>query len=65
MSELIDYVSMPIEQLNARGKELTIAIRGNYLNPERKAQVQKELSDLAFEMWMRHNEGEFEFDYQE
>jgi hypothetical protein len=60
-----NYIEMPIERLNYRGKELTLAIRGEYLSGERKAQVQRELSNIAFEMWWRHNEGEFEFDYTE
>jgi hypothetical protein len=60
-----NYIEMPIERLNARGKELTLAIRGEYLSGERRIQVQSELSNLAFEMWHRHSEGEFEFDYTE
>jgi hypothetical protein len=60
MSELINYIDMPIGRLSERGKELTAAINGNYLSVERKAQVQKELGDIAFEMWFRHQDGEFD-----
>ena len=56
--EYVDYISMPLEQLDARGKELTLAINGNYLNPERKTQVQNELSAIALECWCRHRDGE-------
>jgi hypothetical protein len=59
-----DFINMPLERLDARGKELTAAIRGNYLNEERKAQVQAEISQIAFELWQRHEEGKIEF-YQQ
>lgn len=59
--ELVNYIDMPLSRLDARGKELSAAIRGNYLNPERKAQVSKELGDIAFELWCRHEEGDIEF----
>jgi len=60
METLKDYISMPLEQLDARGKELTLAIHGNYLNPERKAQVQHEISCIALELWCRREAGELE-----
>lgn len=60
MGELINYVDMPLTRLDARGKELTAAIKGEYLNEVRKAQVQKELGDIAFELWCRYNEGDVE-----
>lgn len=61
MSELFNYIDAPLEQLNRRGKELTAAINGNYLNPERKAQVQHEISCIALELWCRHRDNEVEF----
>lgn len=61
MGELINYIEMPLARLDARGKELSEAVRGNYLNPERMKQVQKELGDIAFELWCRHDAGEIEF----
>jgi len=60
MSELVDYISMSNERLNDRGKELSLAINGNYLSGERKAQVQHEISCVALELWCRHRDGEFE-----
>ena len=51
---------MPLAQLDARGKELSLAIREGYLNPERKAQVQSELGQISFELWVRYNAGEME-----
>jgi len=60
MSELVNYIDMPLERLDERGRELTQAINGNYLNPERKAQVQHEISCIALELWCRHEEGELE-----
>jgi len=59
--ESTDYINMPLSRLDARGKELTAAINGNYLNAERKAQVQHELSCIALELWCRHRDGEVEF----
>jgi hypothetical protein len=56
-----NHTEQTLEQLDRRGKELSAAIRGNYLNEERKAQVQSELSKIAFELWHRYNEDEFEF----
>mgnify|MGYP003480021850 FL=1 len=56
-----NYPEQSLEQLDRRGKELTAAIRGNYLNEERKAQVQAEISLIAFELYCRHEEQEFEF----
>jgi len=58
MSE--NYIEMSLERLDTRGKELSAAIRGNYLNKERKAQVQSELGLIAFELYMRHEAGEME-----
>lgn len=55
-----NYIEMPIGQLNERGEELSHAIREGYLNPERKAQVQKELGSISFEMWFRYRNGEFD-----
>ncbi len=56
-----NHTEMTLGQLDARGKELSAAIRGNYLNEERKAQVQSELGIIALELWCRHQEQEFEF----
>jgi len=50
-----------LSRLDERGKELTRAIQGNYLNPERKAQVQHEISLIATELYFRHEEGLVEF----
>ena len=61
METLKDFCSLPLEQLDARGRELSAAINGNYLNPERKAQVQHEMSCIALELWCRHRDNEFEF----
>ena len=61
MSEYIDYISMPMEQLDARGKELAAKIREGYLSDERKAQVQHEISNISFELWCRYNEGDIQF----
>lgn len=58
MSE--NYIDMPFSRLNERGKELSAAIRGNYLNPERKQQVQHELSLIAYELYARYQAGEME-----
>lgn len=60
MSELLNYPDMSLNHLDERGKELSAAIRGNYLNAERKAQVQHELGLISFELWVRYNAGEME-----
>jgi len=60
METLKDFVSMPLEQLDERGRELSAAINGNYLVGERKAQVQHEMSCIALELWCRHRDGEME-----
>ena len=60
MSELVNYIDMPLERLDARGKELTEALHGNYLNAERTAQVQHEISCIALELWCRREAGELE-----
>ena len=67
---MINYFAPPlgpttIEALNARGKELTWSINNIDHDPARKADIQKELGNIAFEMWWRHKDGEFEFDYVE
>jgi len=51
---------MPIERLDSRGRELSWSINNINHCPERKAQIQKELGDIAFEMWFRFHDGEFE-----
>ena len=56
-----DHTEQSLERLNVRGAELTAAIRGNYLNEERRAQVQAEISLVAFELYCRHEEGDIEF----
>ena len=56
-----NHTEQTLGQLDRRGKELALAIRGNYLNEERKAQVQAEISLIAFELYCRHEEQEFEF----
>lgn len=61
MSELINYIDMTPERLDERGKILSEKIRDGYLTPERKAQVQKELGDISFELWCRYQENEVEF----
>lgn len=61
MSELVNYIDMPLEQLDRMGKELSAAVRGNYLNPERKKEVQHRISCIALELWCRHRDEEFEF----
>ena len=61
MSELINYIDMPIQRLDTRGRELSWSINNIDHCPERKAQIQKELGNIAFEMWFRHQEGDFIF----
>lgn len=58
--QLENYIGMTVEHLDKRGKELSLAIREGYLNPERKEQVQHELSLLSFELYQRHLEGTLE-----
>jgi len=55
-----NHTEWPLARLDQRGRELTQAINGNYLNPERKAQVQHEIGLIATELWFRHEEGELE-----
>lgn len=50
-----------LARLDQRGKELTLAINGNYLSGERKLQVQHEISLIALELWCRHRDEEIEF----
>jgi hypothetical protein len=59
--EGIDYINMPIARLDERDKELSASLRSIEHNPERKAQIQKELGDIAFELWCRYATGELEF----
>lgn len=59
MSELVDYINMPVQRLNDRGKELTWSLNNIRHTPERLEQIKKELGDIAFEMWFRYQDGEF------
>lgn len=59
--EHIDYINMPLERLDARGKELSANMRNIEYTGERKAQVQAELGMIALELWCRHQEGKIEF----
>lgn len=52
---------MPLSRLDERGKELAASLRTIEHTPERKAQIQKELGDIAFELYCRHEAGELEF----
>lgn len=58
--EHIDYINMPIEQLDRRDRELTWSINNIDHCPERKAQIQMELSHIALELWCKHRDGDFE-----
>lgn len=60
MSELVNYIEMPLERLNARGKELTWSLNNINHGPERKAQIQHEISCIALELWCKHRDGEVE-----
>lgn len=62
MSETLpNYIDMPIQQLDQRGKELSASINTINHTPERKAQIQREISSIAFEMWFRYQSEEFDF----
>jgi len=56
-----DHTEWSLARLDQRGKELTLAINGNYLSGERKSQVQHEISLIALELWCRHRDEEIEF----
>jgi len=51
---------MPYERLDARGKELSLSLNTIEHAPERKAQIQKELGCIAFELWCQYEEGKVE-----
>ena len=57
---LINYIDMPLQRLDERGKVLTESLNTIRHHPERVAQIKKELGDIAFEMWFRYQEGEFD-----
>ena len=62
MSEILqNYLEMPVQRLDERGRELSWSINNIEHCPERKAQIQHELSMIAFEMYYRHQDGEFVF----
>jgi len=48
---------MPVEHLDARGKVLAESIRNINHCPERKAQIQRELGNISFELWCQYQEG--------
>lgn len=60
MSELINYIDMPLSRLDQRGKELSWSINNINHDPERKAQIQHEISNIALEIWCRYDAGEVE-----
>lgn len=63
MSEtLTNYIEMPLEQLNVRGRELADSFNTIDHCPERKAQIQREMSLIAFETWFGYQVEEFQFD---
>jgi len=51
---------MPMEYLDRRGKELSLSLRNIEHCPERKAQIQKELGNIAFELYCQYQEGKIE-----
>ena len=59
--ESVDYINMPLGRLDERGKVLADSIRTIEHGPERKADIQRELGHIAFELWCRHESGEVEF----
>lgn len=61
MSESFNYIDAPIEYLDRRGRELTWSINNINHCPERKAQIQSELSHIALELWCKHRDGDVEF----
>jgi len=50
----------PLWRLDERGKELSKSYREIEHGPERRAQIQHELSCIALELWCRHRDGEIE-----
>jgi len=51
---------MPLDRLDSRGKELSASLRSIEHCPERKQQIQHELSVIAFELYCQYNEGKVE-----
>jgi len=56
-----NYIDMPLERLDGRGKELSASLRGIDHCPERRAQIQYELGQISFELYCRYNDNEIEF----
>jgi len=57
--ELVNYIDMPVKALDARGKELTLSLNGIRHCPERVEQIKHELGNIAFELFFRHQDGEY------
>ena len=55
----IDRISQSVEQLDKRGRELSWLINNVEHGAERKKQIQHELGSIAFELYFRHEDGEY------
>ena len=56
-----NHIEWPTERLDTKGRELSWSVNNIRHCPERLEQIKTELGLIAFEMWFRHQEGEFEF----
>ena len=57
----IDRISQSVEQLDARGRELSWSLNNIEHGKERREAIQHELSSIALELWCKHRDGELEF----
>lgn len=55
-----NHIEWANERLDERAMILSKSLREIEHCPERKAQIQTELGILAFETWMRYEEGKYE-----
>lgn len=58
--ELVNYLDISTEQLDARGKELSASLREIQHTTERRDQIHHELGNIAFELWSRYEVGDIE-----
>lgn len=56
-----NHVEWSTARLNEKGKELSWSLNNIRHCPERMDQIKTDLGLIAFEMWFRHQDGDFEF----
>lgn len=55
----VDRINQSTEYLDARGRELSWSLNNINHVPERVTQIKREIGSIAFELWFRHQSGEY------